>query len=284
MSRFYFTKMSGSGNDFVLFDQKLNENLSLSPIFVRKVCDRRNGIGADGVILISESKDYPFEMTYYNSDGSTGSLCANGARCSLWYCFLSKRIQSDRIDFLSNNISYSGQVLEDERVIFYLLSPKKMKFDFKINAAGQLINACFCDSGSPHVVININDVLQQPNQANSRFDNLDNFPVKEIGSEIRYSPDFAPDGVNVNFIDSTNSVINIRSYERGVEDETLSCGTGIVASAIITFFKNKRKLPINFLAKSGDILTVDFQQNGNEIENISLTGPAKIIFNGEITI
>jgi diaminopimelate epimerase len=284
MSRFYFTKLSGSGNDFVLFDQKLNENLLLSPIFIKKVCDRRNGIGADGVIFISESNVYPFEMTYFNADGSTGSLCANGARCSLWYGFLTQRIQSERVNFLSNGAEYSGQVLGDEKIIFYLNSPKKIKLDFKIKAAGQLINAFYCDTGSPHVVIDIGDVLQQPNLVKSYFNNLDNFPVKEIGREIRYSPDFAPDGVNVNFVDLSNEVIKIRSYERGVEDETLSCGTGIVASALISFFNNKRMKPINFLAKSGDILTVDFQPNGNEVVNISLTGPAKIIFKGEIII
>jgi len=284
MKQIYFTKMSGAGNDFILFDSKLNPNLALNPDFISKICDRRNGIGADGVIFLEDEANSNFKMKYYNSDGSTGSLCANGARCSLQYAYHTNRIGNNVVSFSANGIEYQGQVLENELIQFFLKTPENLKTNFKIKAAKQLITASFVNTGSPHVVINIKDVLRDPNKLNSNTFTIDDFPVYDLGKEIRYSKDFAPEGTNVNFIDFSDDVIKIRSYERGVENETLSCGTGSVAAAIISFLNKNLKPPIKLIAKSGDVLVVNFKYVDNQFMDLSLTGPAKIIFKGEITI
>ncbi len=284
MRRFYFTKMSGAGNDFILFDMKLNPELILNPQIISNICDRRFGIGADGVILISDSKDFGFEMTYFNADGSSGSLCANGARCSLLYANKTDRIGSNLARFRSNGIVYSGEVIDEELVRFYLNSPEGLKTKFKIKAADQLITASFVNTGSPHVIIKIADVLRDPKNPHSYTFSLDDFPVFELGKEIRYSQDFFPSGTNVNFIEISGDAIKIRSYERGVENETLACGTGSVAAAIVSFVNDKIQPPVKIIPKSGDLLVVDFKVDNNKIMDVSLTGPAKIIFKGEITI
>ncbi|MFA5803424.1 MAG: diaminopimelate epimerase [Melioribacteraceae bacterium] len=284
MKRFSFTKMSGAGNDFILFDKKINPGIELTTQNIAKMCERRTGIGADGVLLISDLKDFAFEMNYFNADGSTGSLCANGARCAIKYGNESGRISNTRISFIANGVEYSGQILDNGQVKFFLDRPKKMKQNFKIKAGNQLIHASFVDTGSPQIVIKFNDVLRNPADPNSYYDDLDTFPVFELGREIRYHKDFAPDGTNVNFIRIHDGEIDIRSYERGVENETLSCGTGTVAAALLAFANKNYYPPIKVHQKSGDELIVDFKIEEQKVQELSLTGPAKIIFNGEITI
>ena len=284
MIHLYFTKLSGAGNDFILFDKKINPGIELSPQIIDKLCKRRTGIGADGILLISDSNDYPFEMRYYNADGSTGSLCGNGARCAIYYGHESGRIAREKIKFIANEIEYSGQVLENGLIKFFLNHPKKIKQNFKIKAANQLITASYADTGSPHIVIKINYVLRDSSDPKSFYDDLNDFPVLELGKEIRYHKDFAPLGTNVNFIQLQNGEIKIRSYERGVEDETLACGTGSVAAALISFVQNNLNPPIKIHPKSGDELTVDFKIEDQKVQEISLTGPAQITFKGEFSI
>jgi len=283
MKKYFFTKMSGAGNDFVLFDAKINPKLELSKEKISKICHRRNGIGADGVLVIEDVDGYDFEMKYYNSDGSNGSLCGNGARCSLYYANLSGKINSSVAKFVCNNKSYTGQVFENGSVKFDLLQPEQIKINFKIKAAGQMINACFANTGSPHVVIRIEDVLENPMDLKSFYKKIENFPVFEIGRSIRFHTDFMPKGTNVNFIQVLDGKIYIRTYERGVEEETLACGTGSVASAVLMFKRNLVSNHVEIIAKSGDQLFVDFIFDGMSFSNVSLTGPAKIIYNGEIT-
>ncbi|MEW6703184.1 MAG: hypothetical protein AB1298_10780, partial [Bacteroidota bacterium] len=159
--------------------------------------------------------------------------------------------------------------------------PKKIKYNFKIKTAGQLITASFADTGSPQVVIRIKDVLENPADLKSFYNSIDIFPVFELGREIRYHKDFMPEGTNVNFIDIEGDLIKIRSYERGVEDETLSCGTGSVAAALISYVNDNLKPPIKLMAKSGDQLIVDFKIENQEVQELSLTGPAEVTFKGE---
>lgn len=284
MKRFSFTKMSGAGNDFILFDKKINPGIELTTQNIKKMCERCTGIGADGVLLISDMKGFAFEMNYFNADGSTGSLCANGARCAIKYGNESGRISNKKISFVANGVEYSGQLLDNGQVKFFLNRPKKMKQNFKIKAGNQLIPASFVDTGSPHIVIKFNDVLRNPADPNSCYNDLDTFPVYELGKEIRYHKDFAPSGTNVNFIRISDKEIEIRSYERGVENETLSCGTGTVAAALLAFAKENYNPPIKVRQKSGDELIVDFKIEKQKVQELSLTGPAKIIFNGKITI
>ena len=276
--------MSGAGNDFILFDKKINPELELNPQIIIDLCKRRTGIGADGVLLVENEDDSGYKIKYYNSDGSTGSLCANGARCALKYGVESRRYGFLPVDFWVNETGYSGEVFENGLVKFNLNQPKDLKRNFKIKAAGQLINASYINTGSPHVVIKVEDVLRDPKNLSSVYRDIAELPVYELGKEIRYSKDFAPDGTNVNFIELKDGKINIRSYERGVEEETLSCGTGSVAAAVIMFMNDEVKPPVKLLAKSGAELVVDFQIINNKLQNLSLTGPAEITFKGELTI
>ncbi len=284
MKHLYFTKLSGAGNDFILFDKKINPEIELTPQIIDKLCKRRTGIGADGVLFISDLDGYAFEMRYFNSDGSTGSLCANGARCAIRYGNVSGRLALNKINFIANDIEYSGQVLENGQIKFFLNHPKKMKQNFKIKAANQLISASYVHTGSPHVVIKINDVLKNPADVNSFYNDINDFPVFELGREIRFHKDFAPEGTNVNFVQFDNNEIKIRSYERGVEEETLSCGTGSVAAALISFVQDNFNPPIKIHPLSGDELTVDFKIENQKVQELSLTGPAEIIFKGELLI
>ncbi|MEW6507007.1 MAG: diaminopimelate epimerase [Bacteroidota bacterium] len=284
MRQLYFTKMSGAGNDFILFDSKNNPDLVLNSQLITQICDRRNGIGADGVIYFEDSAEFDFIMNYYNADGSTGSLCANGARCSLQYAYITNRIKGNSARFLSNGLVYSGVILDDGLVKFYLNRPENLKLKFKIKAAQQLITASYVYTGTPHVVIKVSDILKNPKNLESNNYSLDQLPVYELGKEIRFSKDFEPAGTNVNFIELLGDVIKIRTYERGVENETLACGTGSVAAAIISYMNENVQPPVKLIPKSGDQLIVNFSAINNQITDLSLTGPAKIVFNGEITI
>jgi diaminopimelate epimerase len=284
VKKILFTKMSGAGNDFIVIDKSINKSISLKPNQISKVCNRRYGIGADGLILISDSKENDFLMEYFNADGSTGSLCGNGARCAIQFAGNSKRLKNGKARFKSNNELFNGEIVGYNKVRFELKSPTKIKLNFRIKAASQLIKSHYADTGSPHVVIEIDDVLALPKDLNSKYRNIENFPVFEIGREIRYHKDFAPSGTNVNFIQIKNNEILIRTYERGVENETYACGTGSVASAIIASTNRNINPPIRMKTWGGDELIVNFQQIGDRFDNVSLTGPAKTVFTGEFEL
>lgn len=274
--------MSGAGNDFIFIDKNQNPEIILSSEKIKNLCNRRKGIGADGLITIENLAMYNYKMMYYNADGSTGSLCANGARCSIWFAEKTARLKNGFAKFISNDAEYSGEVLDDELIKFNLNSPNQIRYNLKIRAFGQMITSNFADTGSPHVVIKISDVLKDAVIPNLYFRNIMDFPVFVLGEEIRYSADFKPGGSNVNFINVIDDVIHIRTYERGVEDETLACGTGSVAAALICCVTDNLKPPIKLKTYGGDYLTVDFEVENQKVKNLSLTGPAKIIFEGSI--
>lgn len=284
MGKIYFTKMSGAGNDFILIDKNFNPDFTATNNLVKTLCDRRNGIGADGLITIFDDHQNDFLMYYYNADGNEGSLCGNGARCAIKFAKETNRIKNNKTVFLSNGEKFSGEILNKDAVKFYFNSPKKFKADFKIKASGQLINSNFVDTGSPHAVIFIEDILKSPKDLKSFYTDINEIPVSEIGREIRYSKDFEPGGTNVNFIKLIDNKIFIRTYERGVEDETLACGTGSAASAIVVFNNKKLKPPFSLITKSGEELIINFDDENGTVKNLSLTGPAKIIYKGELSI
>ncbi len=279
MEKISFIKMSGAGNDFIILDRDKNIPFVLSNEIIRKLCNRRNGIGADGVITISGSEKYSFEMEYYNSDGSTGTLCGNGARCAVRYAEITGKLKK-KGSFTSGGTEYSGEILDDGQVKFNLNPPARMKFNFRVKFQRQLVKAHFVDTGSPHVVININEILKDPSQISSAYNNIDEVPVKEAGKEIRYLPEFAPGGVNVNFIHIKGDKVYIRTYERGVENETLACGTGSAASAVVAFSQYNFNKPVTLHTRGGEELIVDFNTGDGKISDLSLTGPAKEIFSG----
>jgi len=282
MKKISFIKMSGAGNDFIVINKEMFPDLIFNNDSVSKLCDRRNGIGADGLITVSGSDGmYDFIMNYYNSDGSTGSLCGNGARCALRFAEYSEFSRMKFIKFLSNGVEYSGEIIADDITKVNFNAPADIKLNFNISISGQSIKCSFINTGSPHVIININDVLADPANDSSFYNDINEFPVVQMGREIRYLDVFSPGGTNVNFIMVTADGVKIRTYERGVEDETLSCGTGSVAAALAAYFNSGINPPVSLLTRGGDKLTVNFNSEGQNIKNLSLSGPARIIFAGE---
>lgn len=278
MENISFTKMSGAGNDFIIL--KDFPDKALNPVLIQKLCDRRNGIGADGVINISRISNADFEMKYFNADGFAGTLCGNGSRCALYFAYSSGIAENKIMQFICGEKHYSGEILGDELVKFNLLSPGKIIRNFLITVNNKEIKTSFADTGSPHAVI-YSDSLT--GYFGSEY-TIDEIPVKMLGSEIRYNKYFSPGGTNVNFVSFREGKIYIRTFERGVEDETLACGTGSVAAALISFLEKMVEPPVKIVTKSGEQLVVDFRFQNEKFENISLTGPAKITFTGDYRI
>jgi diaminopimelate epimerase len=283
MKNVFFVKMSGAGNDFIIFDKKNYPALKLDNEIIKKLCDRRNGIGADGIITITDNGKYDFLMEYFNADGSTGSLCGNGSRCAIKFAKITGRLKSEDVNFISNDKTYKGKIIDDERIKFFFNDVEDLKLDISIKAYDQLIKASYLNTGSPHVVININNILDNRTEPNSVIKDINDVPVFEIGKEIRYLKEFLPGGTNVNFINIKDNNVYTRTYERGVENETLACGTGAAASAVVASLKYGVSSPVNLVTKGGDELIVDFVLHQNKIKDLALTGPAKITFTGEIS-
>jgi diaminopimelate epimerase len=282
IEKIYFTKMSGAGNDFIVIDVNKHPDFLLNPDTISKLCNRRNGIGADGVITISDLKGYDFKMDYYNADGSTRTLCGNGARCAIKFAQVSNRLKNGKASFISSEDAYTGEILNEEKVKFNLNEPQSITKNV-VDAGNQNINYYFANTGSPHVVINIEEILKDPKNNKSFYSDMNEVPVVKIGREIRYHKNF-PGGTNVNFIKIVGEKILIRTYERGVEDETLACGTGAAASAVISSIFYNLKSPIVLLTRGGDKLTVNFRIEKDNITNLSLSGPAKIIYTGNFLL
>jgi diaminopimelate epimerase len=283
MKNVSFVKMSGAGNDFIIFDKKNYPALKLKDEIIKKLCDRRNGIGADGIITIADNGKYDFLMEYFNADGSTGSLCGNGSRCAIKFAQITGRLKSEEVNFISNNKVYKGEIIDDEKIKFFFNDIENLKLNISINAYNQLIKASYLNTGSPHVIININDLVKDQNDPRSVINNIDEVPVFEIGKEIRYLKEFSPGGTNVNFINTRDNKVYIRTYERGVENETLACGTGAAASAVIASLKYGVSSPVKLVPRGGDELIVDFVIKENEIKGLAITGSARVTFTGEIT-
>lgn len=278
MKKIPFFKFSGAGNDFVLIDKKIFPEFDSDPGLINRMTRRGKGIGADGLLLISDTENYDFRMQYFNADGSEGFLCANGARCSVKYAAMSGRIQ-EKAEFICCGKNYSAKINVDGTVTLNLPDAAGLETGLSVPVGKQMVNATFIDTGARHIVINSKDLAATDGILSEN--NFDNLPVYELGRKIRNLNQFAPEGVNVNFIEIRDDQINIRTYEKGVEDETLACGTGSVAAAIVSFLQNKVKTPAVLIPKSQDKLIVKFDYINQSIKNISLTGPAELIFAGD---
>ena len=283
MLKIYFVKMSGAGNDFIFIDKNQNPFVNVSPELIKKLCDRRNGIGADGLVYFEDIENYDFKMRYFNADGFEGSLCGNGARCALKYAKKTGRLKTSNAEFISNGNEFKGEITDDDTIRFYLNPPAEFVLNSKINIGDWAINAHFADTGSPHLVIKIGEMVNRVNKELS-FKNITDVPVYSLGSEIRSSSYYKPAGTNVNFVQIESGGIIIRTYERGVENETLACGTGAVAAALILNKTDNLIPPISLNTYGGDKLIVNFEKDNQKFSNISLSGPAKIIFEGSIKI
>ena len=274
MQDLQFTKMNGAGNDFIVIDSIKNETVILSPEIIRRLCDRRRGIGADGILHLKPSDKYDYELIYYNSDGFPGSLCANGSRCSIKYACDYIYDNKESITFICDEVIYSGSVLSNDQIRFNLKEPSSIELDLKIDYDDKKITANFLDTGSPHVVIFWKDIEDNFSESFEKFD------LVTFGRFIRNSEKFSPNGTNVNVVKVEDNDLFIRTYERGVEDETLSCGTGNVASAVVLNLIKKISSPIIFHSFGGDELTVNFTSLNDKISKITLTGPVKINYIG----
>ena len=254
-----FSKYHGTGNDFIMV-YNYNDSYCLSQSDVKKICNRRFGVGADGLIIIENSLDADFKMTYYNADGFVGSMCGNGARCAVSFAKELELIQN-QCEFLAYDGMHKGLILENGLVSIEMVDVSLIEVQN---------NIWKIDTGSPHLICFRDNVLE--------------IDVKHEGASIRNSSNYIKDGINVNFVQLTNNEIFIRTYERGVEDETLSCGTGAIASAIAAYesgLLNSDRIKVNVL---GGQLEVLFSKVGSKYSNIHLIGPTKFVFNGEVDV
>lgn len=284
MYKIQFHKFTGAGNDFIFIDLNKNPNFNLSEVLIKKLCNRYFGIGADGVVIIEDSLNADFSMKYFNSDGSSGRLCANAARCAIIYSKISQQNLNNYVKFFCDGIEYSGEILDNDLIKFNLQNPTEIQLNFFLEINGFLLKSSFVDTGSPHLVINISDILQDKSNPTSFYNDLENFPLLELGRKLRYHSKFSPTGTNVNFYYLSEDEIIIRTYEKGVEGETLACGTGAVATALVCFLNDKKIPPIKFRTWGGDSLIVNFNIEKNIFYNFALIGPAKLIYTGEIII
>jgi diaminopimelate epimerase len=264
-----FTKMNGAGNDFVMIDNRVGD-LRLASDQIAKICDRHRGVGADGVLVLERAANgADFRMRYYNADGGEAEMCGNGARCFARYA---SRIAGpmDELSF-ETPAGVIGAELQGELVQLQMSEPKDMRLGMTIPLPDREIAAHFVNSGVPHVIVPVDD--------------LESVDVRGAGSAIRRHQLFAPKGANVNFLKERGPRhIAIRTYERGVEDETLACGTGVVASALIFAAMKNVAGPIGVLVRGGNELQVGFEKAGDRFQNVTLTGPAEFVFEGTIDL
>lgn len=258
-----FVKYHGTGNDFSLIDNREND-IVLSTEQISNICNRRFGIGCDGLIYILPSDQYDFEMKYYNADGKEGSMCGNGGRCITAFAYhlgiISKYAHFKAIDGEHKSTVHSASKNE----LFIELSL------YDVEVQKQPDSYYFLNTGSPHYV--------------EFVDQLDNIDAKERGKEIRWDQQFQPEGTNVNFVELGEDLLKVITFERGVENITLSCGTGVTAAAIAANLKlNDSKTNYNISTPGGD-LKISFDRDNNNFSNIQLSGPVVKVFEGTINI
>jgi len=256
-----FYKYQGTGNDFVILDNRNKQYDGLTNEQIGFLCDRRFGIGADGLMLLNTHPAYDFEMKYYNSDGRESSMCGNGGRCLTRFANDIGLVQTD-YKFLAIDGEHEASINTDGSVALRMNDVNEVKYDH-----GNFI----LNTGSPHFVTLINDVMH--------------IDVFKKGREIRNSNEFKKEGINVNFVQQTEEAdkIIVRTYERGVEDETFSCGTGVTASALVCSHNDNGFNRVEVKTKGGD-LSVEYDKIGDAYKNIWLNGPAVKVFEGTLEI
>ena len=267
-----FCKYHGTGNDFVLINN-INLQIEHSPELALRLCDRHFGIGSDGLIIIERADTADFKMIFYNPDGSQ-SFCGNGGRCAVRFAKDQEIINRHKTSFVSTDGIHLAEI-DSDTIRLQMHNPVILPTNFSEKEL-PVINKLLINTGSPHLILFIDTKL-----------NILEIDVKYHGAKIRYSNTFKKEGVNVNFvgIDAENN-ISIRTYERGVEDETLSCGTGVTAAAIAyhsLFNKIEGSQTINVNAVGGE-LRVKFNYTNSEYSNTHLCGPAELVFIGEVDI
>jgi diaminopimelate epimerase len=257
-----FYKYQGTGNDFIILDNRTKAYNSLNSSQIRSLCDRRYGIGADGLMLLNEKEGYDFEMKYFNADGNESTMCGNGGRCMVKFAY-HLGIHRNTYKFLAVDGNHEAEIDTDGIVSLKMKdvsSIKKFHGDYVLN------------TGSPHYVKLVHDVMDMD--------------VYKKGHEIRYSKDFETEGINVNFVEqlSDPDKIIVRTYERGVEDETYSCGTGVTAAALVCYHNENGFNDVE-VKTLGGTLSVEYERLNEEgYVNIWLCGPAEKVFEGQLEL
>ena len=264
-----FTKMSGSGNDFIIIDNRvpvIDDDKKVD--FVRRVCDRKMSIGADGVIFVENSDKADIKWDFYNDDGSIPDMCGNGGRCVARYA-VEKKIAPEELT-LETLAGIIGAKVDGANVKVKLTSPENLRQDIDVDLNGTHFQIDSLNTGVPHAIIYSDDV--------------EAVNVKDVGNGIRFHETFAPAGTNVDFVQKVgDQALKVRTYERGVEDETLACGTGVVASVLLSSYKNLVQPPVNVETRGGEFLKVDFHPaNGGPVKDVYLEGLTRIAFEGTL--
>jgi len=255
----HFYKYQGTGNDFILLDNRSND-IRLTTQQIALLCDRHTGIGADGLMLLEHKKGYDFHMVYYNADGNESTMCGNGGRCITAF--------AQRLGIITAHASFTAidgahkAAINDNGTITLHMN--------NVNGIDRYADYCLLNTGSPHYVTEVADVQ--------------NTEVVNTGRAIRHRQDFEPNGINVNFVQLTDKGIWVRTYERGVENETLSCGTGVTASAIASTGSATGYFDIT-VQTPGGLLQVTFTKTtADTAEDVTLRGAAEYVFEGKIEI
>lgn len=263
-----FFKMHGAGNDFLLVDDRAQRFPTGDPAWIARIAARRTGVGCEGVILIQPSPRAHFRMRFFNPDGSEVDMCGNGARCVARLAH-ELGIAPAHLQFETPAGLLTADV-SGNQVRLQMTPPTDWRLNRTLKMTTGDRDYGFVNSGVPHVVMPVPD--------------LDAWPVKSAGAEIRYHADFAPKGTNANFITVTGpDSLRVRTYERGVEDETLACGTGMVACGLIAGKMGWVRPPVRITCASGDVLVVDYQLTAEGAERVTLLGPAVHVFQGTLT-
>jgi len=253
-----YYKYEGTGNDFIMIDNREQHFDVNNTELIERLCNREKGIGADGFITVENKENYDFKMVYFNSDGNESTMCGNGGRCIIHL--------ANKLGIIENTAFFHAIDGEHEGVFGAEVVKIKMQ---NVSAVDRRDEVCILNTGSPHYVVNA--------------ENIDTLDVVEMGRSIRNNDEFNDEGINVNFIEWNNDRIKIRTYERGVEDETLSCGTGCVAAAIAVAVQTGSEYSTYNIKSKGGELKVQFESNGNDaFSNIWLEGPVKFDHEGNL--
>lgn len=262
--------MNGAGNDFILLDNRAG-GIRLSPEQIVRLCDRHRGIGADGVMILVSARggkaDWAWD--FYNSDGSTGEMCGNGARC--FGRFVQRTVGLNSDFTFETEAGVITASFEGERVTVNLTRPRDLRLNERVELSTGTTTIHSLNTGVPHAVLYVPDA--------------DKAMVQSLGLEVRRHPHFGPRGTNVNFVQVLGpNHIRVRTFERGVEGETLACGTGVCAAAMISARVHKFVSPVKVQVQGGDALGVSFKDGGNEFDDVRLSGPADFVFTGKIEL
>jgi diaminopimelate epimerase len=261
-----FTKATGVGNDFVILDNRGGLLNGLERKIAVTLCDRHYGVGADGILLLHKSTRADFGMEYYNADGSHGGMCGNGGRCLAMYAY-QQGVVGSSMRFEALDYIYRASVTEG-KVRLFMKAPSGLREGIIVDVAGTGIQGDFIDTGAPHFVV--------------LCKSLDGLDVTGVGRTLRHDPEFQPDGTNVDFVEVCGEQeLSVRTYERGVEAETLACGTGSVAATVVARARRGVRTPVTVTVRSGESVLVDIPRSGDAGEDVWLEGKARMLFTGD---